>query len=772
VYYFTFPHAGTEAVMTLFRTAALLATLSLAPWSSSDDAPMRGFTPASARAEREWERKFVALPDPDSLREHMRYLSARPHHLGSPRDSANAAWIRDRLRGWGLAAEIETFRVLFPTPRERVVELVGPKRFVARLQEPALKADPTSGQQAEQLPTYNAYSPDGDVTAPLVFVNYGIPEDYDRLERLGVSVKGAIVIAKYGRSWRGIKPKVAAEHGAVGCLLYSDPDDDGYHAGDTYPDGPFRPRDGVQRGSVMDMPLFAGDPLTPGVGATADAKRLPRSEAPTIAKIPVQPLSYADAEPLLAAIGGRPAPADWMGGLPITYHVGPGPARVHLRLRFDWRLVPAYDVVARIPGAERPDEWVVRGNHHDAWVNGAEDPISGAIAVLEEARAYGALLKQGWRPRRTIVLALWDGEEPMLLGSTEWAETHAEELGRKAVAYLNTDGNGRGRLGASGAPSLARLLSEVARDVPDPETGLSVWKRSHLGEVATAGGADRRREARERSDLAVSPLGSGSDYTAFYHHLGIPSLDLGFGGEDDGGIYHSIYDSFHWFTTFSDTAFVYGQALARTVGLTTMRLASAEVLPYEFSRLSERVATNLKDVQDLHRTVRDSIEEQNRQIEESTFVAMNDPRRPLVTPAREEVPPFLNFAPLQNGATRLKSATSRFETAYAAAFTGDGHALDTPGMDRLNALLLRAERALAPPEGLPHRPWYRQLISAPGWYTGYVAKTMPGVREAIDAKRWPEAEAQAEALGRALEQEAGVLDEAAALLESAKANGR
>jgi N-acetylated-alpha-linked acidic dipeptidase len=750
------------------RSAALLGALLLAPRSSSTDAaPLRGFTAESARAEREWESKFQTIPAPDSLREYMRVLSARPHHLGSARDSANAAWILERFRSWGLDAHIETFQVLFPTPRERLVELVRPGRFRARLQEPPLKEDPTSGQQTEQLPTYNAYSPDGDVTAPLVFVNYGVPEDYQRLERLGVSVKGAIVIAKYGGSWRGIKPKVAAEHGAVGCLIYSDPGDDGYHAGDPYPAGPFRPKEGVQRGSVLDMPLYAGDPLTPGIGATRDAKRIDRSEARTLPTIPVQPLSWADAQPLLAAIGGRVAPGAWAGGLPITYHVGPGPARVHLKLRFDWRLVPAYDVIARIPGATRPDEWVVRGNHHDAWVNGAEDPISGAIAVLEEARAYGALLKQGWRPRRSIVLALWDGEEPMLLGSTEWAETHAGELSRGAIAYLNTDGNGRGRLGADGAPSLARVLSEVARDVTDPETGMSVWRRSHLGEIAGAR-ATGRREARERTDLLVSPMGSGSDYTAFYHHLGIPSLNLGFGGEDDGGIYHSIYDSFHWFTTFSDSSFVYGRALAQTVGLTTMRLASADVLPYEFSRLSDRVATNLKEVQDLATATRDSIEEQNREIDESTFVAMNDPRRPLVPPAREDAPPFLNFAPLQNAASRLKSATSRFETAYAAAVTGGGIALDTATAAELNARLLQAERSLAPESGLPRRPWYRQLLSAPGWYTGYNPKTMPGVREAIEAKRWTEAEEQAAVLGKALEAEAGVLDQAATLLERAR----
>ncbi|HUR95867.1 MAG TPA: transferrin receptor-like dimerization domain-containing protein [Gemmatimonadales bacterium] len=753
--------------MLPIRSAALLGVLLSVPGAAAPGGgPIRGFTAAAARVERDWETKFQAVPAPDSLREYMRFLSARPHHLGSPRDSVTVAWMVQRLSAWGLDARIETFHVLFPTPRERLVELVGPSRFTARLRESALREDPASGQQSEQLPTYNAYSPDGDVTAPLVFVNYGIPEDYDRLARLGVSVKGAIVIAKYGRSWRGIKPKLAAEHGAVGCLIYSDPEDDGYHAGEVYPAGAFRPKDGVQRGSVMDMPLFAGDPLTPGIGATVDAKRLDRAEAPTLAKIPVQPISAADAQPLLAALGGRVAPANWAGALPITYHVGPGPARVRLKLRFDWRLVPAHDIIVRIPGAEWPDEWVVRGNHHDAWVNGAEDPVSGAVALLEEARAYGRLLEQGWRPRRTIVLALWDGEEPMLLGSTEWAETHAAELRRGAVAYLNTDGNGRGRLDIDGSPSLARLISEVARDVPDPETAMSVWRRSHLGEVAVARTAERRREARDRTDLLVAPMGSGSDYTAFYHHLGVPSLNIGFGGEDDGGIYHSIYDSFRWYTMFSDTSFVYGRALAQTVGLATMRLASAQVLPYEFSRQSDRVGSNLKDVQELLTTMRDSIEEQNRQVDESTFVAMNDPRRPTVVPVREDVPPFVNFAPLQNGATRLKSATSRFEGAYAAATKDTATALDAGQATQLNELLFRAERALAPDEGLPQRPWYRQLISAPGWYTGYSPKTLPGVREAIEAKRWEEAEGQAARLGEALERQATLLDEASTLLES------
>ncbi len=747
--------------MRSLRPAALagaVALLAIAP--APDQPPMRGFTQASAKTEHEWETRFKAVPDPDSLREYMRLLSAWPHHLGSKRDSANAVWIRDRFRAWGLSADIEVFHVLFPTPRERVVELVAPTRFSARLREPPVPGDPTTAQQSEQLPTYNAYSPDADVTAPLVYVNYGLPADYERLERLGVSVKGAIVIARYGRSWRGIKPKLAAEHGAVGCLMYSDPADDGYHEGDTYPTGPFRPPEGVQRGSVLDMPLFAGDPLTPGVAATDHAKRLDRAHAPTLPTIPVQPLSYADAGPLLAAIGGRTAPEGWAGALPITYHVGPGPARVHLRLRFDWRLVPAYDVIARIPGSAHPDQWVVRGNHHDAWVNGAADPVSGVSALLEEARGYGVLLQQGWRPKRTIVLAAWDGEEPMLLGSTEWVEAHAAELARGAVAYINTDGTGRGRLDADGSPALGRALSEVTREVSDPETGMSVRQRAHAGRIGTAKGAERR-EARQRADLEVDPMGSGSDYTAFYHHLGIPSLDLGFGGEDDGGVYHSIYDSFHWYTTFGDTAFVYGRALAQTAGALTMRLAGADVLPYEFTALSARVSADLKDVQTLLRTTRDSLVELNRQLAESVFVALNDPRHPLAPPPREAPPPFLNLAPLENASARLTAAADRFEAAYAEAMRQDGTGIGGERAEQLNALLLQAERALAPAAGLPRRSWYKQLLAAPGWYTGYAPKSLPGVREAIEARRWTEAEVQAATLARALVAQAELLEQAA-----------
>jgi len=736
--------------------------LAAAPSSVSD---LHGYSADAAKAEREWEAKFRAIPSPDLLREYMRHLAARPHHVGSPYDKANAEWILAKFKSFGLDAQIETFDVLFPTPKERVVELVAPTKFVAKLQEPAVPGDPTSSQEAEQLPTYNAYSVDGDVTAPLVYVNYGVPADYDRLERLGISVKGAIVIARYFGSWRGIKPKVAAEHGAVGCLIYSDPREDGYVQGDVYPRGPWRPRDGVQRGSVMDMPVYPGDPLTPGVGATKDAKRLAQSEAQTITKIPVLPISYGDAEPLLAALTGPMAPQEWRGGLGITYHVGPGPAKVHLRVKSDWSLKPLYDVIARIPGASAPDEWIIRGNHHDAWVNGAQDPISGQVPLLEEARAYGALLKQGWKPRRTIVYAAWDGEEPALLGSTEWVETHADELAHKAVAYLNSDTNGRGYLGVAGSHTLEEFINDVSRDIEDPETRLTVWKRNQLNDVANARNLEVREEARRRANLRIGALGSGSDYTPFLQHAGIASLNLGYGGEDGGGIYHSIYDDFKWFTAFDDTSFVYGRALAQTMGTAVMRLADAELLPYDFTGLAETVGRYAREVQKLLNDKQDSVREQNRQIDEGVFTATNDPREPLVPPKREEIPPYLNFAPLDNAVDALTRAAERYQKALTKAEANGGAALSKTDLKALNATLLQSERALTLADGLPRRPWYRHQIYAPGFYTGYGVKTLPGVREAIEQKNWREADDQVPRLARTLGAETDVINRAAEQLE-------
>ena len=722
--------------------------------------------PASPPAGRDWESRFLTVPSPDRMREAMQRLSARPHHVGSPYDRDNAEWILARFREWGWDAQIETFDVLFPTPKERLVEMIEPKRFRLPLDEAALAIDPTSGQKAEQLPTYNAYSVDGDVTGPLVYVNYGLPEDYEQLDRLGISVKGAIVIARYGQSWRGIKPKVAAEHGAKGCLIYSDPKDDGYFGGDVFPKGAMRPADGVQRGSVMDFPSSnPGDPLTPGVGATKEAKRLPVKDAPSLTKIPVLPISYGDAQPLLAALSGPLAPEGWRGALAIPYHVGPGPTKVHLKLAFNWDLKPVYNVIARIPGSQWPDEWVVRGNHHDAWVNGAQDPISGLVPLLEEARALGLLLKEGWKPKRTIIYCAWDGEEPMLLGSTEWAETHQGELRLHAVAYVNTDGNDRGYLSMSGSHTLERLVNDVARDVLDPEAKVPVWNRAQARALASAPSAEERKAIRGRADLRMAALGSGSDFTTFLDHLGVASLDLAYGGEDEAGIYHSIYDDFYWYTHFSDTDFAYGKALAQTVGLVVLRLSDRDLLPFEFGNFADTMQEYLKDLQKLLERKQEEVAERNRQIDDGVFSATNDPRRPTVVPPREDVPPHLNFAPLENAVAALKRSASRYARAQAS---GEGRPLPPEVLARVNAMLIRSERVLLSPEGLTHRPWFKHLLYAPGIYSGYGAKTMPGAREAIELRRYPEADGEIARIAKALQDEALLVDAAAAELETAR----
>ena len=748
----------------MIRSFLLGATLlAMAPTASSDE-PIWGFTPEASRVQREWEARFAVMPSPDSARSYMRYLSGQPHHLGSPGGRANAEWIRDQFRAWGWTAEIEVFHVLFPVPTLRRLELVAPTRFVARLQEPAIPGDPSTSQRG-QLPTYNAYSIDGDVTAPLVFVNYGIPADYERLERMGISVKGAIVIAKYGQSWRGIKPKVAAEHGAIGCILYSDPNDDGYHAGEDYPRGGMRPADGVQRGSVMDMPVRTGDPLTPNVGATDSAPRLDRSQAETITRIPVLPISWSDARPLLMAIGGRGAPGDWQGGLPFTYHVGPGPARVRLAVQFDWQLAPAYDVIARLPGAVEPDLWVVRGNHHDAWVNGAADPVSGLVAELEEARALGALYREGWRPRRTVVYAAWDGEEPILLGSTEWAEQHADDLRAKAVAYLNTDVNDRGFLDLSGSHVLERLLNQVAGAITDPETGLTVERRLRLARIGNAP-APERADIRSRPDLRLDALGSGSDFTPFLQHLGIPSANLGFGGEQpgSGGVYHSIYDTFTWYGQFADSSFAYGRALALATGLSVMRLASADVVPYQFGALADAVDGYTTEVKQLLASKGDAARERNRQLDEGVFQATQDPRAPMMAPARDSVPPFLNFAPLDNALATLRSAAGRYDSVAAARLV-QGAPVSAADLAAVNAQLVQVERALTEPAGLPGRPWYQHTIYAPGLYTGYGVKTLPGIREAIELGQWSTAEAQVLVVAAALQRAADRITMASDMVE-------
>jgi len=747
---------------------SLCIVLFLAPltWSQSAKDQLSGFTVQSSKPERDWEKKFQDAIVPDNLRENNRRMSARPHHVGSPYDKDNAEWILSQFKAWGFDAHIETFQVLFPTPKERIVELVEPTKFRAKLQEPPVPGDSTSSQISEQLPTYNAYSVDGDVSAPLVYVNYGLREDYEQLDRLGISVKGAIVIARYGESWRGIKPKVAAEHGAIGCIIYSDPRDDGYFNGDDYPKGGWRPKDGVQRGSVMDTD-YPGDPLTPSVGATADAKRLPISQAPTITKIPVLPISYGDAMPLLSALAGPVAPEKWRGALSITYHVGPGPAKVHLKVASNWDLKPVNDVIAIMRGTDAPDQWVIRGNHYDAWVNGADDPLSGMSAVLEEARTLGDLHKQGWSPKRTIIYCAWDGEEPGLLGSTEWVETHGDDLQKHALAYINSDSNGRGFFRAAGSHDLEKLINDVIRDLKDPEKNIPVWQRARLARIANAKNQEERAEIRKRAELTIGALGDGSDYASFLDHAGISALNIGYGGENDADAYHSIYDDFSWYTKFIDTDFSYGRVLAQTGGTTVMRLADADLIPFEYAGMADTISKYVSELERLLKDKQDEIKERNLELKEGVFNAVADPRKTSVPPPHETDPPYMNFAPLKNAVESIKQSADRYQAALAKLQSEGDPALSPQVLDSVNTDLLKIQRTFLTDRGLPERPWFKHQVYAPGAYTGYGAKPIAAVREYMDAKKWPEAEAQVPLVAKVLEDVAAAIAKVAAELEAA-----
>ncbi len=622
---------------------------------------------------------------------------------------------------------------------------LGSKPYKAKLEEPAVAVDKTTGQKAEQLPTYNAYSADGDVTAELVFVNHGIPADYDELERMGVDVKGKIVIAKYGGSWRGIKPKVAYEHGAIGCIIYSDPADDGYDVGDVYPEGAYRPKDGVQRGSVMDMPVYPGDPLTPDVAATKDAKRLAIKDAITIMKIPVLPISYDDALPLLQSLGGQVVPASWRGGLPITYHVGPSKDKVHLKLEFNWDLKQLYDVIAKLPGSELPDEWVIRGNHQDAWVNGAGDPLSGLVAELSEAKSIGELVKKGFKTKRTLVYCAWDGEEPALLGSTEWAEDHQDELKQKAVAYINSDGNSRGFIGAGGSHTLEPFFNEIADDVIDPQTGVSIKERHYARTIVNADKANRSKLIGNKN-IKLGALGAGSDWSAFLQHLGIASIDLGFGGEGGGGEYHSIYDSYYDFTHFKDPGFKYGVALSETAGRVTMRMANADILPIDFDSFYKTVNDYVSELKILLDNTRTETDMENKMIRDKLYDLAKDPTKTYYPPKIKEQVPYLNFSDLENTMLQLKNRADEFQKVYANAIS-----LPADKQKELNEILYKVERSLIYDKGLPRRPWYKHEIYAPGYYTGYGVKTLPGIREAIEQRNWKEAQDGIEVVSKTID---------------------
>ena len=694
---------------------------------------IKGFKPENLKKQLDLEASFDAKISTGNLDSWMKKMAARPHYVGSEYGKENAEWMLKQFKSWGYDAKIETYQVLFPYPKVRILELTEPNAYKAKLTAVPVPGDAYTEQGDELLPSYNAFSTDGDVEAELVFVNYGIPADYEELEKLGIDVKGKIVIAKYYGSWRGIKPKLAAEKGAIGCIIYSDPEDDGYVQGDVYPKGAFKNKTGVQRGSVMDMPLYPGDVLTPGYGATVEADRLDRKDAPTITKIPVLPISYEDAEPLLEALGGLVAPVSWRGGLPITYHIGPGPAKVHLKLEFDWQLKPAYNVIATLSGSEFPNEWVLRGNHHDAWVHGAADPVSGMVALMEEARAIGELAKKGQRPKRTLVYCAWDAEEPGLIGSTEWVEHHKEELQKKAVAYINTDGNGRGFFNAGGSHTLQTLVSEVAEVVKDPQKGVSIKERKIAKDMIN-GGDDK---------FELYALGSGSDYTPFIQHAGIASLNLGFGGENAGGEYHTIYDTYTHYKRFKDPEFAYGAALAKTAGRIVLRLANADFLPFTFDPLRETVSTYLEEVMKSCETMREAVEKHNKLIDENAFYLASDPVKPFIEPKKKEHIPYLDFTPILNSMISLRATIVLFNSI-------DINSLYDSELEAMNKQLMHSELALTDASGLPRRPWYKHQIYAPGFYTGYGVKTLPGVREAIEQKEWPQAQEQIKKLAQTL----------------------
>lgn len=719
---------------------------------SAQEKSVMGFSPDAAKKQLSLEAELDKIPKSQNLDKWMKFLSSKPHHVGSPFDKEVVDFVASKFKEWGYDTKIEKFDVLFPTPKLRLLEMTEPEKFTASLEEPPVEGDESSTQLEEALPGYNAFSIDGDVTAELVFVNYGIPSDYEELERRGIDVKGKIVIAKYLGSWRGIKPKVAAEKGAIGCIMYSDPADDGYGGGDVYPQGAFKNEYGVQRGSVMDLPFQPGDPLTPGYGATDDAERLKIEEAESLTKIPVLPISYNDALPLLKAIGGPVAPQEWQGGMPITYHIGPGPAKVHLKLEFNWDMKPAYNVIATMKGSTYHDEWVLRGNHHDAWVHGANDPISGLVAMMEEARAVSELSKKGFKPKRTIKYCAWGAEEPGLIGSTEWVETHQKELKEKAVAYINTDGTGSGFLYVGGSHTLEEFFDQITREVKDPEKEVSLFQKIKA--------AQKVNSDEDWSHYNLSALGSGSDYSPFFQHLGISAFNMGFGGHSSGGEYHTMYDSYNHYTQFKDPGFIYGTTLVKVAGRTTLRLANAEILPFEFEHFANTVSEYVEELKKMADKLREDTEKQNLFIEDKLYSLVDNPEDNLVAPQKKVAVPYFNFTPIENSLADLKKAADIYDKKLKNTEVGE-----VENLQKLNDILMNMEKALIREHGLPGRPWYKHHIYAPGFYTGYGVKTLPGVREAIEQREFEKVDNQVQILSKVLTDFTQRIEEASVLLK-------
>jgi N-acetylated-alpha-linked acidic dipeptidase len=700
-------------------------------------------------AQKKLEANFDNQLSAKRIGENIKLMSSVPHHIGSVGGKFVAEEIAKQFKAAGWDTKIVTYQLLFPTPITRVLEMKGATNFKALLKEPALKEDATSGQ-ADQLPTYNCWSADGDVNAELVFVNYGLPEDYETLAKYGIDVKGKIVIAKYGRSWRGIKPKVAQEHGAIGCLIYSDPQDDGYGAGDVYPAGPFKNKYGVQRGSIMDMVIYPGDPSTPNYASVDGAPRVDHNDAENLLKIPVLPISYSDAAPLLQDMAGPVAPKSWRGGLPFTYHIGPSKSKVHLKLDFDWKLRPAHNVIAMIQGSQYPDQWVIRGNHHDAWVNGANDPVSGMAAELEEAQAIGALVKSGWKPKRTLVYCAWDAEEEGLMGSVEWVEEHAASLQAKAVAYINSDGNGRGFLGAEGSHAFTGLITDISKSIQDPQTGVTIFERQRASRATEAATTSAKKEILNSTTYPLGAMGSGSDYSSFIQHVGVPSLNIGFGGENEGGEYHSIYDSYDHYSKYKDPGFAYGVTLAQTAGRAALRLSEADALPFDFTALHKTVKGYVNELMNNVEQMREKAKVENELVNTKAYAVAADPTEGLKLPTIVADVPYIDFASILNALTRLEKSAQQVEQIKANA--------DAQKLAAINAKIYAAEQSLLMTNGLPRRPWYKHSLYAPGFYTGYGVKTIPGVREAIEQKDWSETRTQIEEVAAAINRLATYLE--------------
>jgi N-acetylated-alpha-linked acidic dipeptidase len=713
--------------------------------------------------QNELELQFDKVLNPQNLDTWMKHMSSKPHHVGSPWSKQNAEYAANKFKEWGFESAVETFEVLVPFPKVRKLSMVAPNKVELKLYEPAVEGDKSSEMTKDVLPGYNAFSADGNVTAELVFVNYGLNEDYEELKRMGIDVKGKIVIAKYGRSFRGIKPKIAHENGAIGCIMYSDPKDDGYVVGDVYPVGPYRNEYGIQRGSVLDMPARPGDALTPGYAATKDAERLSIDDAPTIMKIPVMPISYADALPLLKAIKGPVVPDSWKGGLPITYHIGPGPAKVNLHLEFDWSLRTAYNPVGRMIGSVYPDEWIMRGNHHDGWGHGASDPISGMVSLMEEARAIGELTKTGWRPKRTLIYAGWDAEEPGLLGSTEWVEHNLKDIKENMVVYINTDGTGAGYLSMGGSHSLEKFINEVIRDVKDPvhDVSLDSRLRSRMRVREFNVGASELNEESERTDLRIYAMGAGSDYTAFLHHAGVPALNMAFGGESGGGAYHSLYDTYEHYKRFSDGDFNYGTTLSKVNGRLVLRLSEADILPFRFVNMVENIGKFIEENKKLSQTVEQSTKLRNKLLDNNDFTISRNPNKTYLQPERLGQVPEFDFKPLDDAFARLSSSAWKYEEVLLKFKKGS---LSAEKKSEINSLLRKVDQAFTNNNGLPRREWFRNMLYAPGYYTGYGVKTLPGIREGLEERKWDEVRLYINEVAKALDRASNNINSASRIL--------